>query len=323
MKNITRGHAQGLNAAFASALFLGLAPVFGKLSIVAGLHWATVVSLRTLLATFLLILMLLFFKREYFYIYPAGLAGCMLAGFINGIGSLLYYGALWRIDASLGQIIYSLYPLFVALWLWMDHQTPSKLTIIRMVLILPALLLLTQIGQDGVDLLGVAMMLGSAALYALHLPINQRVLFEMPSPTVTLYTLLAMSFTVLPAFLLNSYSSATSPALPSTAAWFGLLGLTLVTFLSRLTLFLGVKQIGGTQTALIGLGELLVTLLFAHLLLGDRLETTQWFGVALLIIILLMARLEKPAARKNASGGWFSWFQPPVLPAEFPPPSRK
>ncbi len=34
------------------------------------------------------------------------------------------------------------------------------------------------------------MMLGAAALYALHLPINQRVLYEVPAPTVTLYTLL-------------------------------------------------------------------------------------------------------------------------------------
>ena len=44
-------------------------------------------------------------------------------------------------------------------------------------------------------------MLGAAALYALHLPINQRVLYEVPAPTVTLYTLLAMSAVVVPAYL--------------------------------------------------------------------------------------------------------------------------
>jgi drug/metabolite transporter (DMT)-like permease len=317
MKKTTR-QAEGLNAAFASALFLGLAPVFGKLAIVAGIPWSAVVSLRTLFATFLLVLVMLIFKREYFYIYPAGLLGCMMAGFINGIGSLLYYGSLWRIDASLGQIIYSLYPLFVALWLWMDHQPPSRLTITRMILILPALMLLTQIGKDGVDLLGVAMMLGSAALYALHLPINQRVLYDMPAPTVTLYTLLAMSLTVFPAFFFVPLTTQVFTTTTSLTAWAGVLGLTLVTFLSRLTLFLGVKHIGGAQTALIGLGELLVTLLFAHLLLGDRLETNQWFGVILLIVILLMARLEKPANKKTGAGGWLSWLHPPGLPIDIP-----
>ena len=43
-----------------------------------------------------------------------------------------------------------------------------------------------------------------------------------------------------------------------------MLGLTLVTFFSRLTLFLGVKHLGGMQTALLGLGELLVTLICAR-----------------------------------------------------------
>ena len=37
--------------------------------------------------------------------------------------------------------------------------------------------------------------------YALHLLINQRVLYEVPAPTVTFYTLLGMAVTVSVAFL--------------------------------------------------------------------------------------------------------------------------
>ena len=49
-------------------------------------------------------------------------------------------------------------------------------------------------------MVGAAMMFGAAFLYALHLLINQRVLYEVPAPTVTFYTLLGMSITVLIAF---------------------------------------------------------------------------------------------------------------------------
>lgn len=80
------------------------------------------------------------------YIYPAGILGCVLAGVINGIGSLFYYSALGRIGAGVGQLLYSLYPLFVALWLFLDRQPPSKMTILRLGLAFPAVFLKTQSG---------------------------------------------------------------------------------------------------------------------------------------------------------------------------------
>jgi drug/metabolite transporter (DMT)-like permease len=306
MKMTQQKQVQGLNAALSSALFLGLAPVFGKLAMMFGLPWTSVVVLRTILAAGLLLGVVLIFNRSYLYIYPAGLIGCILAGWINGIGSLLYYSALVRLDASVGQMVYSLYPLFVAFWLWLDHQPPSKLTLFRMVLVLPALFLLTQVGHKSVDLTGIAMMLGASILYALHLPINQRVLYEMPAPTVTLYTLLAMGATVLPALL---FTNIQTPVVYQ--AWAALGILTLVTFLSRLALFIGVKHLGGVQTSLLGLGELLVTLFFSHMLLNERLTLAQWLGVILLVIILALVKFERPYLRRASSGGWLSWLRHP------------
>jgi len=75
-------------------------------------------------------------------------------------------------------------------------------------------------------------MLIAAALYALHLPINQRVLYDVPAPTVTVYTLLAMSLIVVPAYLLFDRSLP-----PENAPWLPVFGLTAVTFFSRLLLF--------------------------------------------------------------------------------------
>jgi drug/metabolite transporter (DMT)-like permease len=314
MNNVSVRRVKGIHAALTSALFLGLAPVFGKLSISHGMSPLAVVALRTILATALLFLVVVVFNRRYLYIYPAGLLGCFLAGGINGIGSLLYYSALGRINASVGQLIYSVYPLFVALWLWLDRQNPSRLTIFRLVLVLPALYLL--IGPQTIDLPGVMMMLVSAALYALHLPINQRVLYDMPAPTVTLYTLLAMSAVVVPVFLFTSLGKII-PA-PEAPAWVALIGLTTVTFFSRLTLFVGVKHLGGLQTALLGLGELFITIIFSRVLLNETLSIIQWLGVAILAASLGLVYFEKPTLNTQTKEGWLGWLRPPGISSEVP-----
>ena len=303
---------KGIVAALASAIFLGMAPVFGKQAILSGMPWQGVVAIRTTLAALLLLVVVLIFKRGYFYIYPAGLFGCALAGGINGIGSLFYYAALGRIDASLGQLLYSLYPWFLVGWLWIDQQRPTRLTLLRLCLVVPAVYLLTRASYTEVDIWGVLMMLVAAGMYALHLPINQRVLYDMPAPTVTLYTLLAMSIIVIPAFLISG--EMLGPALQSAGP--AVLGLTLVTFLSRLTLFLGVKHLGGMQTAILGLGELIITLVVSFIWLGERLNVYQWIGALMLVISLGLIIFEKPVSRRAGKESWLSWLRPPGLPED-------
>jgi drug/metabolite transporter (DMT)-like permease len=344
-KPIAGNQTRGLAAALSSALFLGLAPVFGRQAILLGIPPLAVVALRTLFAALLLLTVMFIFYRRFLFIYPAGLLGCLLAGWINGLGSLFYYSALGRIGAGVGQLLYSLYPLFLVLFLALDKQPPTRLTFARLIIALPAIYLLSHTsaapGQRA-DLIGVFLMLVAAALYALHVPINQRVLLDMPAPTVTLYTLLSMSAIVVPVFLfsggltdlidmlpavasLSSTDTSLAP-LPATTSLMELaapvLALTLVTFLSRITLFLGVKHLGSMQTVLIGLSELLVTLIFAHIVLSERLTTVQWIGAGLLVFSLALMSLERGAPRKPGAGGFLSWLRPSTSPTDsWSPPS--
>jgi drug/metabolite transporter (DMT)-like permease len=310
MQNV---RSTGINAAIISALFLGFTPVFGKAAMGPGrFSPLAVVALRTSMAALLLVIIIAVFKRRILYIYPAGLMGCLLAGAVNGIGSVFYYIGLSKLNASVAQMLYALYPFFVALWLGLDRQTPSNLTKLRIILAGISVYFLTKVQTGKIDLWGVLFMLIAAALYALHLPINQRVLYDVPAPTVTVYTLLAMSLIVVPAYLIFDRSP-----LLGNGPWWPVLGLTAVTFFSRLLLFLGVKHIGGMQTALLGLGELIVAILFSHLLLGESLTNWQWIGTAGLSISLLLAWLETPPPTSAHPHGWLGWLQPPDFPADF------
>ncbi len=309
-----RGRETGIAAALSSAFFLGLCPVFGKLAIVGGFSPLAVVALRTVFAAGFVLLIMLVFYRRLFYIFPAGLLGCILAGVINGVGSIFYYLALDRLSASVGQILYSLYPFFVAFWLLFDSQKVGRLTLFRIGLATGAVALLTYLPVHKADAVGVLMMLAAAAMYALHLPINQRVLYEVPAPTVTLYTLLSMSAVVIPVYIMFDRQ------IPSLSLnWGPIFGLSLMTSLSRLALFLGVKRIGGMQTALLGLAELLVTIFFSHMWLHDQLLWTQWLGAGILCVSLLLVGFEKShPAHRTSKIGWFSWIRPPDIGGDIP-----
>jgi drug/metabolite transporter (DMT)-like permease len=310
MQNVRK---TGINAALISALFLGLAPVFGKAAMGAGkFSPLAVVALRTSMAALLLVIIIFIFKRRILYIYPAGLLGCLMAGAVNGLGSIFYYVGLNRLDASVAQMLYALYPIFVVFWLQLDKQAPSKLTAFRIIIAIISTYFLTRVQAGSIDVWGVIFMLIAAALYALHLPINQRVLYDVPAPTVTVYTLLAMSLIVIPAFLIFD------GRLPvSSAPWIPVFALTAVTFFSRLLLFLGVKHIGGLQTALLGLGELIVAIVFSHLLLGESLTAFQWIGTVGLSISLLLVRFEMPTTQPAHPQGLLGWLQPPDFPTDF------
>jgi drug/metabolite transporter (DMT)-like permease len=284
-----QAQAQGIVAVLLSAIVLGLAPTFGKQAINAGTPPLSVVALRTAFATLSLWLLfgLLPAWRRFFYIYPVGLWGCFAAGVINGLGSLMYYSGLARLDASLAQMLYTLYPIFLTLLLRLEGYAISRFTLFRLALALLAAFLLTQHGLVQTDWLGAALMVGAGLFYAAHLAVNQRVLFDVPAPTVALYTLTAMAVTVT-----AGYVMAGAPALPPNAgAWQAVLLLTMVTVISRISLFMGLKRLGGVQTALIGLSELLVTVLSAFVLLGEKLSALQWLGAGLLAAsVLLVAR---------------------------------
>jgi drug/metabolite transporter (DMT)-like permease len=309
-----KNRSKGIIAALSSAVFLGFTPIFGKQSILFGFSPLAVVAIRTTLAAFLFFLFLLLFRRQFFYIYSLGLVGCLLAGFINGLGSILFYSGLSRIDAGIGQLLYSFYPLFVAFWLFIDRQSISKVTLLRLTLSLPGVFLLLNNPAKKIDLLGAAMMFGAALLYALHLLINQRVLFEVPAPTVTFYTLLGMAITVSTAYL------AINPTLPSPGTpWWPLIALGVITFLARFTLFFGVKQLGGMQTSLLGLGELLITLVASQFLLNESLTVNQWIGALLIALNLVLVAYDKPPVEKRLGKGFLNWLAPPKISAtDFP-----
>jgi drug/metabolite transporter (DMT)-like permease len=267
-------------------LFLGLAPIFGKMAINGGADPFTVAALRTVAAVAMLWLLYGLFWRRYIFIYPAGLLGCIVVGTVNGIGSLFYYNGLSHLSASVAQLINATYLIFVVIFATLAGLPLRRRTAARIVLAMLAVALIT-VGNDGrFDPLGVGLMLGNAILFASTFVLSQRILYEMPSQTVTLYVLTTMATIVVMARAANN-----QPWIPLTFDMVApILALGCSTALSRLAMFFSVKRMGSMQTVLLGISEAGVSLILAAILLGDQLSGSQWLGVACLATSLLLMK---------------------------------
>lgn len=312
--------AQGIGAALLSAVASGFVPIFGKQAFEAGLDPFTVVMLRTVGAVGVLWVVYLLFFRRFIYIYPFAFVSCLAAGVINGLGSLLFYNSLKSLNASLSQLLFTLYLIFLTLFSWLDGYRLSRLTWVRLGLALMAVSLLKWSDPGNADWGAALAMIAAGAMYGLHIWINQRTLYDAPAPTVTLYTLSGMASTVLVAYLFNGM-----PPLPATASsWTPVLLLTFVTITARITLFVGVKQLGGMQAVLLNLSEAFVTILAAILLLNETFTGLQWLGTACLALSVFLITREQALGAIPRPQPWLliftTWFE--TISTVLNPPPR-
>jgi drug/metabolite transporter (DMT)-like permease len=280
-------NVRGVAATLLSTLFAGLAPIFGKLAYQAAVSPAALVALRTALAAGLLWVVYLMFWRRHIAIDRHNLIGCVGMGLANGIGSLLYYNGLSRVDASLAHLLYSMYPFWVFIFLSAAGHPVSRLSLLRLAMALVSVFLLTWQGAGLVDPLGITLMISAGALYGFHLVLGQWTLADVDSRTVTLYGLTTMAVVVNIPFLLQG-----APAEPISApGWTAIVLLAVFpTALARLLVFAGLRKLGGFQTALLGLAEPLVALTLAFVLLSESFTPQQWLGAALFAVSVLLIR---------------------------------
>lgn len=285
---------RGLVWALLSPLFLGTIPIFAKIAYSLGVEVLTVVAFRTVFAALLVWGGMLLFGRHLIRSSSLAIWGSAVAGAINGIGSLFFYGSLTRIDASMGQLINISYLVFVTLLLRLAGHAISALTLFRVGITIFAIYLLTTGGLGQPDWLGVSMMLVAALTYALQLVFSQRIMLDIPAPTMTLYAITAMAAVVTLAWLLFP----TDLGHVTAVGWQVILLMGLATALSRLTLFLGVKNLGSIQAALLGVLEIIVTIFVAVIWLQEYLTGIQWLGALLIIISILLVRFERGVPRR-------------------------
>ncbi len=280
---------EGIYNGLLAAFMLGWAPILGKFAYRADVQPMTLAALRTVVAVLFLFGIYLVLWPRLLRIDLMGLANCFLVGSINGVGALLYYLALARLDAASASLLSTLYAVWVIIFLAAAGQPVSRLTLIRLGAALVGAVLVTQPWTltDPSDYLGAMLMAASAAVNGWYIVMGQWVLADVPARTATIYILTGMGLTVSAVrFLVGGpLESFSSPS-----GWWVILALGITTAFSRLAMFASIERLGGAQTAIITLMEMAVSLALAFLLLGDRLTLWQWVGALLLVVGGVLAR---------------------------------
>jgi drug/metabolite transporter (DMT)-like permease len=301
-------HSGAVVATLLSTLCAAMAPIFGKLAYSTGVDPSTLVALRTVLAAGLLWALYLLFWRRYIPTNLQNLLGCVGMGIANGVGSLLYYNGLARVDASLGHLLYSMYPFWVFIFLSAAGHPVSRLAVMRLGLALLSIFLLTWQGAGVMDPLGLTLMIGAGALYGFHLVLGQWTLVDVDPRTVTLYVLTTMSVVVGVAYMAQGRPMGSI----SGEGWLAILLVALFpTALARLLVFAGLRRLGGIQTSLLGIAEVLVAVFLAFVWLGESFSLMQWVGALLFVASVLLISRDTSLRIADAESWWQSLFPEP------------
>jgi drug/metabolite transporter (DMT)-like permease len=279
----------GVYSGVLASFLLGWAPILGKFAYQADVDPMTLASLRTLVAAAFLWAVYLLVWRRRIGIQWRLIAGCLVVGAINGVGSLFYYTGLDRLDASRAALLGAMYPVWVVIFLSASGQVIRTTTLVQLAAsMLGAVFITSPWRMDGsTDFLGAMLMIASAAVNGWYIVMGQWVLADVPSRSGTLYIMTGMALTVVVARLLGGGLVLSGIPL---AGWEAVVALGLTTALSRMAMFFSLEKLGGVQTAILSLLELAISLALAFVFLGDRLAWFQWLGAVLLLGGGLLAR---------------------------------
>ena len=298
-----RSRLTGAGLCTISAAGFASLSILGKLAINADLNIVTILSLRFACAAALLAVYLTFFRRRKLFFDVRQVFILILLGAVGYAGqSALYFAALERNSASLNSLLLYVYPVFVALFNWfLNQRTLSTrewvalaLASSGVILTLNPVRILQDAGGVPIDLLGIALVLGSAIWYAAYIISSDR-FTRQAGPWVSLVWIslgAAISFTVAGAFSHNLDFNLGPEGILI------LLGMvTLSTILALGAFLAGMQRVGPTTASLLSTLEPVFTVLLALFFLEEFLTIVQTIGGGLVLsaAVLLSTSRRHPA----------------------------
>lgn len=225
-------------------------------------------------------------------------------GILFAVVALVAFFAIERVPVSLYTVLIYTYPALVALGAILFGERLSGrgwfalgLTLIGIVLTVPNLFQ----GFQGVDPLGVLLVLLNAASYALYILLSNRVLKHAKDLSAASAWSISGSFifvVVLVLFRAIQNGSTTIP--PNTTVWAGLLGLAVIsTVIPIFTFHAGMHRLGAPRAAIISMIEPVLTLLWAVIIRHESLQPIQLIGslFILMSVVVLQLRRESPPVK--------------------------
>jgi drug/metabolite transporter (DMT)-like permease len=293
-----KGRLIGAGLCTASAFGFATLSILGKLAYAEGLSMTGFLSLRFGCAAALLLIILGIQQGRTILPERRLLLALFLLGALGYFSQAsLFFLGLSRISASLSSVLLYIYPVFVALTMWIfEGRRPTRLEGLAMVLALAGAALtagpLEGLAEGGPDPVGVLFILVGAAGYGVYIVVSNRYVHRAGPLVSTAWIALGASVSFgLAGWLTDSWVFTFTPrslALLAALVVFS-------TIIPIATFFAGMRRVGPTAASLLSTLEPVFTILLAALILHEALTQNQWAGGALILVAVILLNL--PARR--------------------------
>ncbi len=296
-----RSQREGLLLSLTAAAGFSTTGIFAKLAYAAHVHVATLLSVRFLIASALLWLVIAGTRQPL----PSKrtlLAGLLLGLVGYGLQVALLFLSLKRIDAALSSLLFYSYPAMVtvgAVLLGRERMTGRR-GLALVVAMAGVLLVFSTAASSRRDTTGVLLSLASALVYAALILIADRLGREVgPLVLSTLVpTGAAVSFVIGGLLLGDLRLDVTLPG------WEAMLGLALVATVVPLAAFYaGIARVGPSTASILLTVEPALTVVLAAVVLNERLGPPQLVGGLLVLAAVLVLQLQRRGGAVPAAAG--------------------
>lgn len=285
MKTLSKKAIIGYPAGIITGITYGLNPLFAVPLMNNGASIESILFFRYLFAVILLAAFLILTKQSFKI--TARQAGVLLAlGLLYTSSSIFLFEAYNYIASGLATTLIFLYPVLVAIIMVFLRVVPSWPVWLSIAATFGGVIIMTQgSGDESISLIGVALSLSSALVYALFIVIINRskAIAQITNTVLTFYSLMVGAIV----FWSKIYFSDTAitAGITTTVDWLNLVGLALLpTIVSTATLAIATRNIGATKASVLGVFEPITAILIGTLMFNEPLTMNILLGIGIAIV---------------------------------------
>ncbi|MDA8228341.1 MAG: DMT family transporter [Desulfitobacterium hafniense] len=293
MSSIRRHNLEGIIAVLLSATCFAVTAILLKKAFMLELSPLEILALQSWLASLILLIYTVFFRREVFKVSLRFLIVISLQGIAGSLGTSVFYAySLKLLPVSVATLLLYLYPvLVIGAGVLLFNKTVSRQEGLALFLTLLGTVTASGVflGVENVSMMGILFGIGAAASYAVFNLVGEIALNEV-SPLTTMCFSQWVSTVGL--FI---YFRGDITRIPWTSPGIWQIGLALATIASILPFYLvlvGIQRIGADKASILSTFELPMTFFLAALFLNETPTLLQIVGGGLVLggIILLNRR---------------------------------
>jgi drug/metabolite transporter (DMT)-like permease len=292
----TKSRLLGVLLVLLSGMAIAVVPTSAKLAFDTGANTLTVVTLRGVVGMALMALFMAATSQS-FRLPERTLVPCAAAGLAHALVAYGFIGSVAHIPVNMAVLIYATHPILLALIFHLQGR--ERLTLRKLALafmVLAGLAFVLAGGLDEPDATGLA--LATLASLAVCVVILLGARAQRAGATSTQVNLIMIAVATIVCGVAATAGGAWS--LPAGAVgWLGLAGAGGGVTVGLVAFFAAFRFIGAVRATMLSNVEPLLGVLFAVVVLGERLSTLQWSGVALAVAALIL--FEASPSRRSAA----------------------